>query len=758
MKNLNKNYKKIDSEAIITGKPIYTDDLASSDSLIIKLKRSDFASGLITKIDKEKALKTEGVVEIFTYEDVPKTKFTLAGQSHPEPSGTDTLILSQKIRYYGEPVAIVVAENERSANIALEKIKIEYEKYPVILEPEDALKSDFQIQEDVEFPAPPEIFGYDLKHNIAGAINKKFGNDFNEEYQKSEVKLESQYNVTAQAHAMMETYRSFASIDHMGRLVVVSSTQVPFHIKRQLAKALEISPSKVRIIKPRIGGGFGGKQTSVTEIYAGFVTWKLKRPSKIVLDRKETFSASNTRHKMKIKVLLGGEKDGTINCIKIKALSDQGAYTYHAFTTLGLVGDKTLPLYPHLKSAEFDAKVVYTNKLPGAAFRGYGAVQGTFAVESCVNEFAKKIGKDPVDIRLKNMIKEGETPVAYGMKVLSCKLDECVKKAKELINWDDIYPKRTLEDGTIEAVGMSIAQQGSGIAVIDNANATVRLNPEGDYTLLMSPTDNGQGVDTIMVRIAAEILETNPDNIIPVVADTDVTPFDPGSYASSGVYTTGGAVKKACENLKEEILKEASIYTKKEKDQLELHDDYIYFNDQKLIHIKELSEKLTTNVDGKAIEAKGSFASPTSPPPFMTGFAKIHLNPHTGIVKVKDYVAVVDCGTVMSKNLARVQVEGGVSQSIGYALYENATWRKNGKLRENSFINYKIPARGDIENITVDFCESYEPTGPFGAKSIGELVSDTPAPAIANALLNATDKAFRDLPFLPNNIFKKLNE
>lgn len=585
-----------------------------------------------------------------------------------------------------------------------------------------------------------------------------FGEDFEKVYNQSEVHIESSYEIKAQAHAMMETYRSYAYIDYHGRLVVITSTQVPFHIKRQLADALEISPSKIRIIKPRIGGGFGGKQTSVTEIYAGFVTWKLKRPSKIVFDRKETFENSNTRHQMNLEVKLSGSRDGIIDAICLKALSNQGAYGYHAYTTLSLVGDKSLPLYPHIKSGKFSAKVVHTNTVTAGAFRGYGAVQGIFAVESAVNEYAKKIGMDPCDVRLLNTVEEGDIPTCYNQKVLSCTLKDCIKRGKEMIDWDSIYPFKINEDKTIDAVGMAIAQQGSGIAIIDNANCEIRLNPEGDFTLLISPTDNGQGVDTIMTRMAAEVLDCEIDSIITVVSDTDITPFDPGSYASSGVYTTGSSVVKACKNLIEEIFDYVQQEFKAERKLLSLRDNVIYVKEKKLTTTKEIAQKLTKTTNGRCICAKASFASETSPAPYMAGFCHINLNVETGKIYVKNYAAAVDCGTVMSRNLACVQVEGGITQSIGYALYEDQNYSKKGKLIEHSFLNYNIPRRGDIGNILVDFCESYEPTGPFGAKSIGELVSDTPVAAIANALLNATGIAFRNPPFTPYKVWKILQE
>ncbi|QQK08852.1 xanthine dehydrogenase family protein molybdopterin-binding subunit [Miniphocaeibacter halophilus] len=760
MGNIGKKIKKIDSEAITLGKPIYTEDLAIKNTLCVKLLRSPHANAIIKSIDKSRAERTVGVEGVFTYEDVPKNRFCMAGQTYPELSPYDRLLLDKHVRYVGDPVAIVVAADEKICNRALNLIKVKYEVLEPLLDFEKSETSHIKVHSEEDgtfFKGSKDFVKYDLSKNIVGEINKVFGEDPEKTFEDSPVKIEEEYTMQEQAHSMMETYRSYSYYDHLMRLTVITSTQVPFHIKRQLSVALGIPASKIRIIKPRIGGGFGGKQTSVTEIYAAFATMKTGKPCMIKLSRKENYIASNTRHKMKVKVKIGAEEDGRINVIDLDALSDQGAYGEHGFTTLGLVGDKSLPLYNKLKSARFHGKVVYTNKVPGGAFRGYGATQGCFAVESAVNELAKKINMDPSKLRLKNITKEGETTLAYNQNILSSKLEECILKGRKLIGWEEKYPSKVLSNGNIRSVGMAITMQGSGIANIDTSTVNIKLNEEGDFSLLISATDNGAGADTVLSQMAAEILKCNIDDIITISADTDITPYDPGSYASSGVYVTGGAVVRAANKLKRNILKEASEKTGIYFGDMDLNKGMIMTNTGKeVMSLKDLAEELSSGAEGKTIMGSGSFGSDTSPPPYVAGFAELETDILTGQVKVVNYVAVVDCGTVINENLARVQVEGGVVQGIGLALYEDVVYSKEGRLLTDEFLQYKIPTRKDIGELTIDFQESYEPTGPFGAKSIGEVVINTPAPAINGALLNGIGTQFSKLPIKAEHVLKKI--
>lgn len=757
LKYIGKNIKKIDSTSILQSRSVYTDDLADSNALIVKLLRSPHPHALIREIDVSNALKIEGVECILTYKDVPQTRFTLAGQSYPEPSPYDRLILDQEVRFVGDPVAIVAAESEKIADRAMKLIKVQYEELDSVIDFEEA-ESGPVVHSEKPFSNLPQSVGlYDYEKNIVGQHNLSFGEeDVDEVYESSPVKINSTYYTQAQAQSMMETFRSYSYIDPFNRLVVITSTQVPFHIKRQLARALEMSPSKIRVIKPRIGGAFGAKQTSESEIYVAIVTLKTGRSAKIVYDRKETYYATNSRHATKIKVKIGAESDGTIKSLDIDALSDQGAYGYHAWTTLKLIGEKTLPLYNSVSASRFTGRAVYTNKMPAGAFRGYGATQGAFAVESAINELAAKINMDPIELRLKNLTRQGDLTVSFNKDIRSSRLDECILRGKELIEWDKFYPYKKISDDRVLSVGMAITMQGSGIEKIDTSTAQIKLNETGDYTLFVSCTDAGTGTDTIMVQMAAEILKTNMENISLIVADTDLTPFDPGSYASSGAYTTGNAVVRASEQMVERLKLEASKFLNVNSESVEF-DGNTFSSEDRVIDLISLSENLTAGEEGHTVIETGHFGNDDSPPPFMAGFSLVETDLLTGEAVVKKFVGIVDCGTVINENLARVQVESGIVQGIGYALYEDVQYDSRGKITTDSFMNYRIPTRLDIGELKVEFRESFEPTGPFGAKSIGEVVINTSAPAIANAIYNATNKNFRRLPIKPEDILMALD-
>lgn len=761
MRQIGKGIKKIDSSAIVEGKALYTLDLTDRKALIVKVLRSPHASAKIIAIDKSRALSVPGIVGIYTYEDVPQHRFTLAGQSYPEPSPYDRLILENRVRFVGDSVAIIAAKTKKAAQKAMRMIKVEYEVLEPLLDPKKSLDHEILVhdEEDIHFNLPQEVQKYNAKRNLLGQIDEHFGEDVDEVLASLPHVVEGAYETQAAQQCMMETFRSYSYLDMQGRLVVISSTQVPFHIKRQLARALQISTSRIRVIKPRVGGGFGAKQTSVTEIYCAFVTLKTGLPALCMYDRKESFASGNTRHAMSMRVKMGADEEGLIRAIKIDALSDQGAYGEHCWTTLGLVGEKTLPLYNKTKASAFHGKVVYTNKELAGAYRGYGATQGCFAVESLVDDLASVLQLDPVEFRQRNIVKEGEKTASYGKRILSCKLEECIIKGKEMIGWDEKFPCKDMGDGRIRSVGMAITMQGSGIAHIDMSTVNIKLNEGGDYTLFMSPTDVGTGADTILLQMAAEELNTDMDHIITVIADTDLTPYDPGSYASSGTYVTGNAVIHACRDIKHKILEKAAALRDVPVENLELHNEEIIDKvSGEKIELRMISEALSAGPEGETLFGFGSFGSKTSPPPFMAGFVEIELNTWTGKVDLIDFVAVVDCGTIINENLATVQVEGGIAQGIGYALYEDVKFSEKGKLMSNSFMQYKIPTRQDVGTIRVAFEKSFEPSGPFGAKSIGEIVINTPAPAIGNAIFHATGKRFTSLPITPEDVLLALHE
>lgn len=754
MKIVGQGVAKIDGLAIATGKPLYTADLVPADALAVKILHSPHAAARIKAIDTAAAENLAGVVCVLTHRDVPAVRFTLAGQTYPEPSPYDRRILEAVVRYAGDEVAIVAAVDERTAAHALGLIKVEYEVLPAVLDFEQAIDNAAVVHPETDLHCNFDI-GLDQRRNIVAAHTVAVG-DVAAELAASAVVVEDTYYTQAQAQAMMETYRAFSYLDQAGRLVVVSSTQIPFHVRRHLARALELPASRIRVIKPRIGGGFGGKQTAPVEIFPALVTLKTGRPAMIIYDRKETFTATNSRHAMRLTVRMGADADGRIRAIDVQGLSDTGAYGEHAPTVFAVAGEKSLSLYNKVSAVRFSGHAVYTNKLPAGAMRGYGATQGCFAVESAVNKLADALGIDPCDLRLKNIIRAGETDLYHGRVLGSSALDRCIERGRELIGWQDKYPRRDLGD-KVRAVGMAVTMQGSGIAGIDTASAEVRLNDDGNYTLLLGSTDMGTGSDTILAQMAAEVLETPLGSIIVNAADTDVSPFDSGSYASSTAYVTGMAVVKAAGELRQKIIAAAAATLGANAAEITFDGTTLRSAAGKELGLVELARASVVGPDRRQLTGYASHGSPVSPPPYVAGYAEVEVDKETGKVALLDYVAVVDCGTVVNPNLARIQAEGGLVQGIGLALYEDVKYDERGALQTNSFMTYKIPTRKDIGTVRVYFEESYEPTGPFGVKSVGEVVANTPAPAIAHAVYNAVGARITSLPLTPEKIFTAVN-
>ena len=751
MNSVGKGVIKKDAMALVTGQPVYCDDLAPKDCLIVKLLRSPHAYAKIKSIDTSIAKRIPGIEAVYTYEDVPTSRFTLAGQSYPEPSPYDRRILENVVRYVGDEVAIVAGANEDCVDRALKAIKVDYEVLEPLLDFEKSIDNAIVIHEEDDYKCLCEI-GNDVKRNIVSSGESVVG-DVDAVLKECDVVLERDYHTKANAQAMMETMRSYCYIDTYGRLNCVSSTQIPFHVRRILSNALEIPKSKINVIKPRIGGGFGAKQTACCEIFTAFVTWKLKKPSKIVYTREETFAASNSRHEMKMHVRIGATKDGTIEAIDLYTLSNQGAYGEHGPTTIGLAGHKSLPLYNHVKASRFTYDVVYTNTMRAGAYRGYGATQGQFAVESIINELADELNMDPCEIRFKNMTHENEVLSQYYNEELNaCALDRCLEKAMEMIDYKNKPLRRDMGD-FVRGLGVSLSMQGSGISGLDVGSVEIKLQDDGFYTLSIGATDMGTGCDTILAQMVAECMDCDVDQVVTSSLDTDHAPYDTGSYASSTTYVTGMAVVKACEKLRNSILEAAAGFFNEDKEDIEFDGKKINTLDH--AHEMSLAEFADTCFNGgiaKALIASDSHMSPTSPPPFMVGIAEVDVDKLTGEIKVHDYVSVVDCGTVVNPNLARVQAEGGIVQGIGMALSEDITYSNEGKMRNRNFLQYKLPTRVDVPSVRVEFESSYEDNGPFGAKSIGEVVINTPTSAIASAIKHATGVQVRTLPITAEKV------
>ena len=753
MKTVNQSMRKKDAMQLVTGQPVYMDDVIPQDCLIVKLLRSPHANAIVQEIDTSRALLVPGIEAIYTWKDVDQQgrRYTQAGQTYPEPSPYDRLVIDRHVRFAGDVVAILAGKDEKCVDKAMKLIKVRYEVLPAVLDYHTALDNPVLVhpEENWESLAP---VGADNKRNLC-AHDETGAGDIEAVLAGCDVVIDHTYHTRACQQAMMETFRTYCSIDAYGRLNVLSSTQIVFHCRRILANALHIPKSMIRVAKPRIGGGFGAKQTSVCEVYPAFVTWKTKKPSKIIFSRYESQIASTPRHEMELHVRLGATKDGIIRGIDLYTLSNTGAYGEHGPTTVGLSGHKSIPLYGKAEAFRFVSDVVYTNHMSSGAYRGYGATQGLFAVESAVNELADKLGIDPFVIRQRNIVHEGDVmPAYYGQVNTSCALDRCLQAVHDNIGWDEKYPVRDMGNGKVRAVGMGMAMQGSGITSVDVGSANLKINDDGFYTLSIGAADMGTGCDTILAQIAAEVLECPLDNVTVLGADTDSSPYDSGSYASSTTYVTGKAVEQCAEQLKQKICQVGAGLLGLDKRAVVFAGDAVTSEDgtqrATLAQIAAASQCGSNT----ALEAVVTHSSEISPPPFMVGAAEVEVDLETGEAQVIRYEAAVDCGTPVNPNLARVQAEGGILQGIGMALTENVTYDDRGMPQENSLMQYKIPARNDIGHIHVVFESSYEGTGPFGAKSIGEVVINTPLPAVADAIYHATHKRFYELPITREQI------
>ena len=750
-RSVGKSVRKKDSLQLLLGKPVYTEDIAP-DALVVKLLRSPHANAMVKAIDASKAKKVPGVVDVYTWEDVPDQRFSNAGQTYPETSPYDRLIIDRHVRFVGDVVAIVAAENEKAAQTALSRIKVEYD----VLEP----VLDFRTAKDNPVLVHPEDnwhmlcdLGGDNTRNLVGTTSDA-GGDIEAVLADCDVVLERTYHTKAYNQAMMETFRTFTQLDRYGRLHVISSTQIVYHVRRILSHALGIPKSRIRVEKPRIGGGFGAKQTAVCEVYPAFVTMKTGRPALCVFSRKESQTCGSPRHEMEVKVRLGANNDGRIRALGVTTLSNSGAYGEHGWATVGLTGHKSIPLYTgSLEAFKFDANVVYTNMQPSGAYRGFGATQGQFAVESAVNELAAKLGRDPVELREQNMVREGMAmPAYFGEVANACALDRCMQHCSDMFGWKEKFPVRDMGNGKVRAAGVAMSMQGSGISGIDVGSVTVKLNDDGGYMLLIAAADMGTGCDTILAQMVAEHMECPVDAVSVFGADTDASPYDSGSYASSTTYVTGMAVEKACGQLKERLCAIAAEELGCDAAELRFEGGCVRHEATgRTVSLPEIAAKSQCNCR-LAPEATAQHSSPVSPPPYMVGMVEIELDRETGVVEVLDYAAVVDCGIPINPALARIQVEGGIVQGIGHTLMEDVTRTPKGAIRESSLFTYRLPTRLDTGRINVEFEHSYEPTGPFGAKSIGEIVINTPAPAIAHAIYRATGVWHRELPILPEHI------
>jgi len=760
---IGKNIGKIDAMALATGQPLFTDDISFPNTLHIKILYSPHAHAIIEDIDTSEAEKIPRVKLILTYKNTPQVLHTTAGQGWPEPSPYDTCMFNKKVRYVGDRVAAVAAETEEIAYEALKHIKVNYKKLPAVFDPEEAMKEGAPVIHDEE-----GISGvYNPKRNIVSHIEVKAG-DIEKGFEESDVVVEDTFEMQYAQHCPIEPHATITYLDEYGRLVIRTSTQVPFHVRRIVAQVLEIPVQNIRVIKPRIGGGFGVKQEIILEEISAFITLKTSRPARLVYTREEEFVSSRTRHPMKVTVKIGAKKNGIFNAIKMYALSNNGAYGTHGLTVTSNTGSKTLPLYNKAPNIEFIADVAYTNLPVAGAYRGYGATQGYAALEQVVDEIAEKLGMGPAEIRKINHIKVGETsPIFKALGegregvtqyIQSEATDKLLELGTKEIGWYEKI-RKPVEDATkVRGIGMALLMQGSGIPLIDMGAATIKLNEDGSFNVLYGGTDIGTGLDTVVAQIVSETLGVKPEQIIVYAADTDVTPFDKGAYASSGTFISGGAVYNAALKVREQILEVTKeIFGEFNTKDFILKDGFVISEKSgKKVSLSEIAYQTLYLKKQQQIMATSSFVSDSSPPPFAAHFIEIEVDKETGIITPIKYVAAVDCGVAINPELAKGQIIGSIVNGIGYALTEEYKFSQTGKLINSNFMEYRIPSSRDIPDIKTILVETYEPKGPYGAKSVAEININGPIPAIGNALYNALGIRIHKLPYTPEKVLEAL--
>ena len=752
-----KNLRKVDGVKLVTGAPAFTDDIQMPGMLWGKIMPSPHAHARIKRIDTRKAKALPGVHAVLTYKDVPRVPHTTAGQAWPEPSPYDTYLLDSKMRFVGDRVAAVAAESRALAEQAIGLIEVEWEVLPAVLDMEQAMAPGAPVIHD----EPDATKIHDASRNIAGHILRQIGN-VDEGFLESDFVIEREFRTGRQQHCMLEPHITISWLDADGRLVIRTSTQVPYHCRRQVAMILQIPVSRVHVIKPRIGGGFGGKQEMLLEDICGALAMATRRPVKMEFTREEEFYMARSRHPQILNLKMGVKRDGTVVASHMKVLATTGAYGSHANTVQGNTGSKVLPLYraDHLR---FECDVVYTNAPVAGAFRGYGCPQGFFAQETMVDEICEKLQIDPVEFRRKNAIRLGDTDrlsaqLGEGREglarvVRSCGLPECLERGAAAIGWEKKRAAKPKKGHLKRGVGMSCTMQGSGIAGVDWASAFLKMNEDGAFFLQVGASDVGAGADTVLSQIAAEALGVTLDKIHITSGDTDITPFDVGAYASSTTIISGGAVKKTADLVRAQVFEFAARMLGAPVEDLACGNNAVFriSDPAQRVSMGDLAlhamYKEKTQIMGGA-----SHFNTDSPPPFCVTFAEVEVDIQTGQVQVLHLVSAVDPGVAINPVQAEGQVEGAVTQGIGYALIEELLLDEAGRPRNANFLDYKIYSSKDMPKLTTILVRTEEPLGPYGAKSISEVPINGPAPAIANAIYHATGVRLRKLPMRPEDV------
>ena len=780
-KSVGKPEPKVDAVKLVQGKPAFTADFERRDMLVAKVLFSPHAHACIKRIDTSRALELPGVAAVLTWQDIPRVVYSTAGQSDPIPGPLDTFSLDNKVRFVGDRVAFVAAETEAIAEKALKLIDVEYELLPVLLNSEVAMNPDAPILHD-----EPEYVNFadsDPSRNLAANIRINIG-DVEKGFSEADFIFEDDYEVPKVQQAHIEPHVVVTYWDEDDRLVIRSSTQVPFHIRRQLSPVLRLPIKRIRVIKPRIGGGFGGKQEVLIEDVAAHLTIATGRPVIYEYTREEEFVASRARHPMRIRLKTGVKKDGTITSNAMYALSDTGAYGCHALTVTGNTGHKSMALYvgdgqyrekPNIR---FYADIVYTNNSPAGAYRGYGVPQGYWALERHMEKIARKLKLDSLEFRLKNALRAGElhpfsTAWSEGREprpetIETCGLEECVQQGKAAIGWDQKYgnPEWHQVPGKPfkrRGIGVAMVMQGTAIPYLDMGGASIKMNDDGSFNLLVGATDLGTGSDTVLAQMAAEVLGVPLEDIIVYSSDTDFTPFDKGAYASSTTYISGAAVVKAAQQIAERIcdraarlLNEKNSGEKLTPGDIQLVERKAIAPDGRFITLSEIGHNALHQEDQEQIMAVASYVSPVAPPPFAAQYAEVTVDIETGQVEVDKLVMAVDSGIIVNPITASGQIEGGMTQALGYAVCEEMRYDEQGHIRERDFRDYHIFQAHEMPELETIFVETFEPTHPFGVKAVAEIPLDGVAPAVGNAILDACGAEIDDNPAVPEKIWRAI--
>lgn len=764
LKVVGKPERKVDAAKLVTGRGTFTDDFFIPGLLHAKILTSPHAHARIVAIDTSQALELPGVHAAISYKDVKRVPYTTAGQSWPEPSPYDQYVLDNKVRFVGDYVAAVAAESPEIAEDALSLIRVEYEVLPPILDMHDSMKPDAPVIHD-----EPESHGmYDADRNIAAHTEIEVGN-VAEGLEEADVTLAEDYFVQYQQHTCLEPHVTIAWLDEDGRLVLRTSTQIPYHCRRMVAFVLDIPVRDVHVIKPRVGGGFGNKQEVVTEPLAAVLAIETGRAVKLEYTRRDEFTIARMRHPQHLTMKLGARRDGSLTANSMKILTNTGPYGTHALTVTGNSGSKPLPLYrsPNIR---FEADIVYTNLPISGAFRGYGAPQGFFALESAIDEMAHKLGLDPLEFRRMNHIRKGDTdPVSAALAEGSAKrprvmhsngLPECLDRGSVAIGWAEKrrggMPIGDGEGPTFRGVGMVCLMQGSGVAGDELAAATIKMNEDGSFTLLLGSADIGTGSDTTLAQIAAEVLGVPLEKILVYSGDTDHVSFDYGAYASSTAYITGQCVLNAAEDARQQIAAIAGQMLQEDPEGLMVSDQRVTALNGNSISLQEIIMESLYGEQKTLIMGRGTHSTKESPPPFVAMFVEVEVDVEMGTIRPIHLVTAIDVGKALNPAICEGQVEGAVTQSLGYALTEEIVLSPEGKVLNPSFMDYKIFCAADMPKLTTILVEDPEPTGPFGAKSVAEVAINGPAPAIANAVYDAVGIRLRSLPMTGEKVLKAL--